>query len=76
MRLKLDVLPWVYLLTAACIVEQSGGKVKALTLNGVAPTPENVKSGIYFLTRDFLFVIKAEPPPAVEKFLDFVLSRR
>ncbi len=28
------------------------------SLNGVAPTAENVKSGRYFLTRDFLFVIR------------------
>jgi phosphate transport system substrate-binding protein len=61
-------------MTSMTVVEQSGGKVKALTLNGVSPTPENVRKGSYFLTRDFLFVIKAEPAPAVKKFLDFVLS--
>jgi phosphate transport system substrate-binding protein len=61
-------------MTSMTVVEQSGGKVKALTLNGVAPTPENVKSGRYFLTRDFFFVIKGEPTPSVKKFLDFVLS--
>jgi phosphate transport system substrate-binding protein len=56
------------------VVEQSGGKVKALSVNGVAPTAENVKSGRYFLTRDFLFVTRGEPTLAVKKFLDFVLS--
>lgn len=61
-------------MTSMTVVEQSGGKVKALTLNGVAPTPENVKSGRYFLTREFFFVIKGEPTPSVKKFLDFVLS--
>jgi len=61
-------------MTSMTVVEQSGGKVKALTLDGVAPTPENVKSGRYFLTRDFFFVIKGEPTPSVKKFLDFVLS--
>jgi phosphate transport system substrate-binding protein len=61
-------------MTSMTVVEQSGGKVKALTLNGVAPTPENVRKGSYFLTRDFLFVIKADTTPAVKKFLDFVLS--
>ena len=48
--------------------------MKALTLNGTAPTAENVKSGRYFLTRDFLFVIKGEPTGPVKRFLDFVLS--
>jgi phosphate transport system substrate-binding protein len=61
-------------MTSMTVVEQSGGKVKALTLNGVAPTSENVKSGRYFLTRDFLFVVKGEPRPSIKKFLDFVLS--
>jgi phosphate transport system substrate-binding protein len=61
-------------MTSMTVVEQSGGKIKPLTLNGVSPVPENVRNGSYFLTRDFLFVIKAEPLPAVKKFLDFALS--
>jgi phosphate transport system substrate-binding protein len=66
--------PYAIGMTSMTVVEQSGGKVKALTLNGVAPTPEHVKSGRYFLTRDFFFVIKGEPTPSIKKFLDFVLS--
>lgn len=61
-------------MTSMTVVEQSRGKVRALSLNGIAPTAENVKSGRYFLTRDFLFVIKGEPTGAVRRFLDFVLS--
>jgi phosphate transport system substrate-binding protein len=61
-------------MTSMTVVEQSKGKVKALTLNGIAPSPENVKSGRYFLTRDFYFVVKGEPTPSLRKFLDFVLS--
>lgn len=61
-------------MTSMTVVEQSKGRVKALMLNGVAPSAENVKQGRYFLTRDFYFVIKGEPTPPVRKFLDFVLS--
>jgi len=61
-------------MTSMTVVEQSGGKVKALTLNGVAPIPENLRTGRYFLARDFLFVIKREPAAPIKKFLDFVLS--
>lgn len=61
-------------MTSMTVVEQSGGKVKALVFNGVAPSPENVRNGSYFLTRDFLFVIKTDATPAVKKFVDFVLS--
>lgn len=61
-------------MTSMTVVEQSAGKVKALTINGVAPTPENVKNGRYFLTRDFLFVTKDKPTADIKKFLDYVLS--
>jgi phosphate transport system substrate-binding protein len=61
-------------MTSMTVVEQSAGKVKALTINGIAPTPENVKNGRYFLTRDFLFVTKDKPTADIKKFLDFVLS--
>lgn len=61
-------------MTSMTVAEQSAGKIKALTLNGVAPSSENVKSGRYFLARDFLFVTKAETTVPIRKFLDFVLS--
>ena len=61
-------------MTSMTVVEQSKGRVRALTLNGVAPSADNVKSGRYFLTRDFYFVVKGEPTPSLRKFLDFVLS--
>ena len=43
-------------------------------LNGVSPSVENVKSGNYFLTLDFYFVVRDKPTPSLRKFLDFVLS--
>ena len=59
-------------MTSMTVVEQSGGKVKALSLDGVHATAENVKSGRYGLTRDFLFVAKGEPAGPTKRFLDFV----
>lgn len=50
------------------------GKVKALALGGVAPTPENVAKGAYPLVRRFFIVTKGTPPPAVGRFLEFVKS--
>lgn len=61
-------------MTSMTVVEQSGGKLKALAVNGVAPTADNVKTGRYFLNRDFLFVVKAPPSPPVARFLEFALS--
>lgn len=61
-------------MTSMTVAEQSSGRVKALALGGVSPTADNVKSGRYMLTRDFLFVVKAQPSAGVKRFLDFVLS--
>lgn len=61
-------------MTSMTVVEQSAGKVKALSLDGVAPTAANVKSGRYLLTRDFLFVAKGEPVGSTRAFLDFLFS--
>jgi phosphate transport system substrate-binding protein len=60
--------------TSMTVVEQSGGRVRALELNGLAPSTDNVKAGRYFLTRDFLFVVKTSPSPAVAHFLEYVRS--
>jgi phosphate transport system substrate-binding protein len=64
--------PYALGMTSMTVVAQSGGRVKALELNGVAPTTENVRSGRYVLTRDFFFVVKGEPTGSIRKFLDFV----
>ena len=48
--------------------------VKALMLDGIAPTQENVLSGDYGLYRAFLFISAEEPTGAARHFVDFVLS--
>ena len=49
--------------------------VKAIGLNGVAPTRENVMGGSYSLFRPFLFVCLGPPEGEVKQFIDFTLSR-
>jgi phosphate transport system substrate-binding protein len=61
-------------MTTTTVVEQSRGQIKALSLNGVVPSPENVERKTYALTRDSFLVTKATPPPAVSKFVEFVRS--
>lgn len=53
------------------IVDQ---RVKALHLEGVTPTNENVVSGVYSLVRPFLFLWRTEPSPAARDFISYVLS--
>jgi phosphate transport system substrate-binding protein len=48
--------------------------VKALELDGVVPSRENIMSGTYKLCRPFLFVANDEPTGATKDFIDFVLS--
>lgn len=49
-------------------------KVKALELDGVQATRENVINGTYNLSRPFLFITNAPPVGKVKDFLDYVLS--
>ncbi|MGB7595921.1 MAG: phosphate ABC transporter substrate-binding protein [Erysipelotrichaceae bacterium] len=49
-------------------------KVKALELNGVQATRENVINGTYNLSRPFLFITNTEPTGKVKAFIDYVLS--
>ena len=50
--------------------------VKALTVDGVAPTEETIKDGSYVVQRPFVLVTKndAELSEAAQKFFDFITS--
>ena len=60
--------------TSAPMVAQSGGRMKALTLNGVDPSPENVATGTYPLAREAILVFRKSPTRGIQQFLDFVGS--
>jgi phosphate transport system substrate-binding protein len=61
-------------MTTMTVVQQSGGKVQALSLSGVSPDEANVTSGRYLLVREAYFVTTAQPSPAVAAFVAFVMS--
>lgn len=61
-------------MTTMTVVEQSSGKIAALSLNGVRPSAQNVEGNTYRLLRQSVLVTKADPPPAVARFLAFVRS--
>lgn len=48
--------------------------VKAVTLDGVKASHDNVINGTYNLSRPFIFITHNEPTGDVKKFIDFVLS--
>jgi phosphate transport system substrate-binding protein len=51
-----------------------GGELKAVDVDGVAPTSANVVAGRYPLVRPFLFVTVGKPSEKAQAFIDFVLS--
>lgn len=61
-------------MTTMTAVEQSQGRVKALSLAGIAPTADNVQNKTYGPTRDSFLVSKVAASPAVARFLAFVRS--
>ena len=61
-------------MTTTTVAEQSGGKINALSLDGVAPTEANVTAGKYRLVREVFLVVKGTAAPATKAFLAFVKS--
>lgn len=61
-------------MTSMTVVEQSQGKIRALSIDGIAPTAENLGRKAYPLVRESFFVTKAAPNPAVARFLEFTRS--
>jgi phosphate transport system substrate-binding protein len=48
--------------------------VKALSIDGVAPTTENCKNGSYPIVRPLYFLTKEQPTGLVKEFIDFCLG--
>lgn len=61
-------------MTSMTVVEQSRGKIKATSLNGVAPSADNVRRKSYALVRESFFVTRGSPSPAVARFIEFTRS--
>lgn len=74
MRKALQDTPGAIGLTTSTVVRQSIVALRTLSLDGIAPTPENVTGGQYSLVRPAYFVTMASPLPPVLRFLEFVRS--
>jgi phosphate transport system substrate-binding protein len=61
-------------MTTATVVEQSGGKIRALALNGVVADESNVRAGRYKLVREAFLVARSGSSPAIAEFMGFVQS--
>lgn len=61
-------------ITSPIVVAESQGKLRSVSIDGVAPSAENVKSKRYGTVREVFFVTWSPPSPAVARFLRFVRS--
>jgi phosphate transport system substrate-binding protein len=61
-------------MSTTTVADQSSGKIKALSLDGTAPTEANVTAGTYRLVREVFLVVKTNPSLNVSSFLAFVRS--
>ncbi len=51
-----------------------GSEIKAIKVDNVDATEENIKNKTYQIGRNFLYLIKGEPREEVKEYIDFVLS--
>ncbi len=51
-------------------------KVKAIGINGISPTIENMKNGSYILIRPIYLLTKGETKGLAKNYIDFVLSNQ
>lgn len=51
-------------------------RVKAIAVNGIIPTIENIKAKRYRIVRPFLYVTNGGPTEKAQEFIDFVLSAK
>lgn len=58
----------------ASVDASTRNKVKAVTVNGIKPTDENVRSGAYLISRPLILVTKGLPKGEVKSFIQYMLS--
>lgn len=61
-------------ITALSLILSENRRLRALALDGVEPTAENLASGKYPLAKHFYLVLPADPAPPVKKFVAFLRS--
>ncbi len=61
-------------LTDYAAILKAEGRFKPVSIDGLAPSPESVRSGKYKILKEFGVVTLGEPQGIAKKFLDFVKS--
>lgn len=72
MSTHLAITPGSLGMMSGMMVQNAAGTIKSVSLEGVAPTAENLESGTYKLMRRSYLVTRAAPSPPVQKFVEFM----
>jgi phosphate transport system substrate-binding protein len=71
---QLAATPGAIGMMAMAAVDEMRGRVRWVSIDGIAPSAGNVASGRYPMVRETVFVTWSPPPPAVARLLEFVRS--
>jgi phosphate transport system substrate-binding protein len=71
---KAETIPGSFGVSALALILSEKRNLRALSIDGIAPTPENLSSGRYPLRKTFYFVLPIDPAPAAKDFINFVVS--
>lgn len=74
MAKELAAVPGAIGMTSMTVVEQSKGRIKAASLDGIAASADNVRRKSYTLIRKSFFVTRGSPSTAVARFIQFTGS--
>ncbi|GHH92959.1 phosphate ABC transporter substrate-binding protein [Streptomyces capillispiralis] len=74
-RNKLESTPGAVAPLSTSFIEGHDG-LRAVTLDGIAPTPENIASGTYPMSRPLYLLTDGEPEGTARTFIDYVLSAK
>lgn len=70
----IERLPGALGTTSLALLRAAPRKVRALPIDGVAPTPGNVASGRYPYSKPLILVASGDAAPAVRRFIEFTRS--
>ncbi len=71
---KGENIPGAFSITTLSMILSEGRQLRALTLNGIDPTPENGKAGKYVHVKHYFFITQVDPAPKVKRFAEFLKS--
>ncbi len=71
---QIEKIPGALGVTTQALIRSENRSLRALSLDGVEPSIENIASGKYPIIKNFFMITKSATSPAVQQFMAFVRS--